>query len=296
MGALGRIYCGSLVGRVDVRGLAHTREQAESIASRGFVVRRSGADRIVRAPCHPREDDGWRADIGILLTKSKDTVAAIATAAPLLAPEASVITLQNGLGNREAIAAAIGEDRAAWGVSYVSGTAVDADVAELVNPGETVVGPGVSDRGILEQVIRALGEGGLPARISDEVDRLVWFKLVMAGAMNVTGALSDLEVGRFWADPDWRRLLTAMVDEAAAVAAAEGVAVDAEAVISGVAGIAERAPRTTPSMLQDVRRRRPTEVEAMTGELVRRAAGHRLDVPTLREALDRMRRIEASWP
>lgn len=295
MGALGRIYCAALAGRVDVRGLARTRDQAARIMSEGFVVRRSGTDRLVRVACYPHASDGWRAALGVLLTKSNDTSTAIAAAAPLLAPGAPVITLQNGLGNREAIAAVLGEARSGWGVSYVAGTAIDGDVAELVNPGETVFGTPSKGAAVLPELVRALNEGGLPARVSDQVDGLAWFKVVIAGAMNVTGALSGLEVGGFWADGGWRRFVTALVDEGAAVAAAERVAVDAAAVMAGVAGIAERAPRTTPSMLQDVRRRRPTEVEAMIGELIRRAERHGLLVPTLRDALDRMRRLQATW-
>jgi 2-dehydropantoate 2-reductase len=231
----------------------------------------------------------------VLLTKSNDTSAAIAAAAPLLAPNAPLITLQNGLGNLEAIAAALGESRAVWGVSYVAGTAIDGDVAELVNPGETVFGKPLTGAVIVHELVSALDKGGLPARLSDQVGALAWFKVVMAGAMNVTGALSGLEVGAFWADAGWRHFVTAMVEEGAAVASSEGIPVDAATVVTGVAGIAERAPRTIPSMLQDVRRRRPTEVEAITGELVRRADRHGLKVPTLRAALVQMRRLQATW-
>lgn len=295
MGALGSIYCGALAGRIDVRGSARTSEQAARIDDHGFVVRTSGTDRVVRIACYPRAKDDWRADLGVLLTKSHATSTAMTAAAPLLAPGAPVITLQNGLGNREAIAAVVGQDRAAWGVSYVAGTSIGGDVTELVNAGETVFGMPATGAAALSELVRALREGGLPARSADHVDDLAWSKVVTAGAMNVAGALSGMEVGRFWTDPEWRRFIVGMVEEAAAVGAAEGITVDAAAVAAGIAGIAERAPRTTPSMLQDVRRRRPTEVEAMTGELVRRAGRHGLAVPTLREALARMRRLEASW-
>lgn len=295
LGALGRVYSACLAGRVDVRGLARTLDQAERINERGFVLRRSGADLVVLMACHPRADDGWKADLGILLTKSNQTAAAVAAAEPLLAPGAPLVTLQNGLGNREAIAAALGESRAGWGASYVASNAVDADVAELINPGETVFGRTRAGASALVAVVEALSAGGLPARISDDAEALAWRKVVMAGAMNVTGALSGQEVGPYWADPAWRRFVTAMVEEASSVAVAEGVSVDARDVISGVAGIAESAPRTAPSMLQDVRRRRATEVEAMTGELVRRADSHGIPAPTLREALERMRRLQAAW-
>lgn len=295
MGALGSIYCGALAGRIDVRGSARTPDQAARISADGFAVRGSGTDRVVRIACYPRATDDWRADLGVLLTKSNATSTAITAAAPLLAPGAPVITLQNGLGNREAIAAVVGRDSAAWGVSYVAGTTLGGDVIELVNAGETVFGMPATGAALLPGLVRALGEGGLPARSVDRVDDLAWFKVVIAGATNVTGALSGMEVGRFWADPEWRGFLAVMVQEAATVGAAEGITVDAVAVMAAIAGIAERAPRTTPSMLQDVRRKRPTEVEAMTGELVRRAGRHGLAVPTLREALERMRRLEASW-
>jgi 2-dehydropantoate 2-reductase len=295
MGALGRVYSGALAGLADVRGLARTREQAERISSTGFVVRRSGRDDVVRLECHPRADDGWRASVGVLLTKSNDTPAAVAAARPVLAPDAPLITLQNGLGNVEMIIDALGSSRAAWGVSYVAGTAIDGDVAELVNPGETVFGAPATGLATVNHLAQALGAGGLPSRVSDRVERLAWFKVVMAGAMNVTGALSGLDVGGFWADAGWRLFVTALVDEGAAVAAAEGIVLDAAAITTGVAGIAARAPRTIPSMLQDVRRHRRTEVQALTGELVRRASRHGLAVPNLQDALDRMRRLQASW-
>jgi 2-dehydropantoate 2-reductase len=231
----------------------------------------------------------------VLLTKSNDTAKAVEAAVPLLAPNAPLITLQNGLGNVETIIDALGKDRAAWGVSYVAGTAIDGDVAELVNPGDTVFGAPVSGLEEVNHLVQALSEGGLPSRVSNQVEGLAWFKVVMAGAMNVTGALSGLDVGGFWADPRWRQLVTAMVVEGAMVAAVEGIALDASAITTGVAGIAGRAPRTIPSMLQDVRRHRSTEVEAMTGELVRRASRNGLAVPKLEDALARMRQLQASW-
>lgn len=295
MGALGRVYSGALAGLADVRGLARTREQAARISSTGFVLRRSGRDDVVRLECHPRADDGWRASVGVLLTKSNDTRAAVAAARPVLAPDAPLITLQNGLGNVEVIIDALGSSRAAWGVSYVAGTAIDSDIAELVNPGETVFGTPVTGLAMVSHLAQALGAGGLPSLVSDRVEGLAWFKVVMAGAMNVTGALSGLDVGGFWADADWRQFVTALVDEGAGVAAAEGIALDAAAITTGVAGIAAQAPRTIPSMLQDVRRHRRTEVEAMTGELVRRASRHGLTVPNLQDALDRMHQLQASW-
>jgi 2-dehydropantoate 2-reductase len=195
----------------------------------------------------------------------------------------------------EVIIDALGSSRAAWGVSYVAGTAIDGDIAELVNPGETIFGTPVTGLAMVNHLTQALGAGGLPSRVSDRVEGIAWFKVVMAGAMNVTGALSGLDVGGFWADPGWRQFVTALVVEGAGVAAAEGIALDAAAITTGVAGIAARAPRTIPSMLQDVRRHRRTEVEAMTGELVRRASRHGLTVPNLQDALDRMHQMQASW-
>jgi 2-dehydropantoate 2-reductase len=213
----------------------------------------------------------------------------------VLAPDAPLITLQNGLGNVEVIIDALGSSRAAWGVSYVAGTAIDGDIAELVNPGETVFGTPVTGLAMVNHLAQALGAGGLPSRVSDRVEGIAWFKVVMAGAMNVTGALSGLDVGGFWADASWRRFVTALAEEGAAVAGAEGIPIDATRIMAGVAGIAERAPRTIPSMLQDVRRRRITEVDAMTGELARRGTRHGLAVPSLQDALDRMRRLQVSW-
>lgn len=294
MGALGRIYASALSGPVEVRGMARTEEHAAALG-RGLTVRRAAGEQSMSLTCYPRDDDGWRADLGILLTKAGDTPAAVRAAARHLAESAPVLTLQNGLGNREAIARELGEPRAGWGVSYVSGTAIGPALSELVNPGETVFGLPATTTAVLDAVVDALNQAGLSARVSEDAERLIWAKVVMAGAMNATGALSGVEVGEYWADRRWHDFLCAMVEEAAAVARAEGVAVDAAAVLEGVAGIAARAPGTVPSMLQDVRRQRRTEIDAMAGELVRRAERHQLATPTLAEAVKRVHEMEAAW-
>jgi 2-dehydropantoate 2-reductase len=292
MGALGRIYAESLDGPVDVRGLARTGVQADQI-SRGFTVQHADGNRFVRIICHPR-DDGWQGDIGILLTKSNDTSAAMNAAADLLSAQAPVITLQNGLGNREKIAALIGPERAGWGVSFIAATSVGASTVRLVNAGETIFGRLMSGAEPLAELIRALSACGLPSSDSAYIERTAWLKLVQASAMNVTGALSGLNVGAYWKNPEWRRFAEALVEEGVRVAAAEGIGLDTNSLIDKITWVAEQAPETVPSMLQDIRRGRQTEIESMTGELVRRAERHSLHVPVLRRALNEVRSLDRS--
>jgi 2-dehydropantoate 2-reductase len=186
------------------------------------------------------------------------------------------VTLQNGLGNLEKLAARLGERRASLGVTTSGAT--------LLGPGRIRAGgDGVTHlagREDLAPLAELLGRAGFVVQASDDVEGMAWGKAVINAAINPVAALLRIPNGELLS-PDragaWE-ISREAASEAAAVAAARGVRLPFADAPGQVAEVLRRTATNRSSMLQDVERGRPTEVDAINGAIV--AEGERLGVPT----------------
>jgi 2-dehydropantoate 2-reductase len=227
-----------------------------------------------------RELDGPY-DTVLLTVKAWDTAAMAAAVAPQLATDGMLVSLQNGLGNMERAAAAVG------GARVLGGRVIFG--AELPRPGEARVtvfadpvligSPDQADRARVaaaDRLARRLDAAGVPARETDAIVAELWAKVLYNAALNPLGALLGLPYGALPEDPDTRATMDAVIDEAFAVATADGVALpwpDAAAYRETFYG--RLVPSTAAhrsSMLQDLERGRPTEIDAINGHVVARGA------------------------
>jgi len=188
-----------------------------------------------------------------------------------------VTTIQNGLGNVEALAARIDRDRIAPGVIYVgaelTGGALEATGAGRVDLGRPAH---AGARAHLEALATALAEGGMTVNVLDDPWPAVWRKLVVNAAMNPTTALFGLRNPELPGHPAGRPIADELARETARVATAAGIPIDAEAAPGMWHAVASFVNRS--SMLQDTSRGRPTEIDAINGAIARE--GQRLGVPT----------------
>ena len=224
----------------------------------------------------------------ILLTvKSYDTTTMLAAVAPLLAPKGAVLVMQNGLGNLEAAAAAVGTERV-LGARVIFG-------AELAAPGvarvtvcadPVLVGsPDPADHGrqaMAAEWASIFEAAGMPCAPTSTLVPELWAKALYNAALNPLGALLGVPYGYLATDADLRMIMDAAIDEGFAVARADGITLrwpDAPAYRTEF--YSRLVPATAghrSSMLQDLARGRPTEIEAINGYFVRR--GMALGVPT----------------
>src|SRR5262249_34378632 len=150
----------------------------------------------------------------LILVDANSTAAAARSAAACLAPDGFVLTLQNGIGNVEALAEVFGAKRVLAGSTYNSGHTLDLGRALHSKPGHTGVGEstgGVTPRArdIAERFTRA----GLPTEASDNVMGVVWSKFVHNTAINAISALTGFMPGEIARDPGAARLLDLLLDE-----------------------------------------------------------------------------------
>jgi 2-dehydropantoate 2-reductase len=214
-----------------------------------------------------------------VLVDSNATAEVAPLLARLLTNDGMALTLQNGIGNVEALVAALGADRVIAGSTFNSATLIAAGHVQHTNVGPTVIGPTVGPPNEQVRALAArLSAAGLPTEASDNAMGHIWAKFVLNCAINPIAALTGLRPGEIARHPPTLRLMERMLDEALAVAAAKGVRLPDPDLRRHVLDHAfDRYNR--PSMLQHIESGRRTEIEALNGAVVREAYALGLQVP-----------------
>jgi len=296
-GAVGSLFAANLAQLDDVEVWAYdlARDHVDAINANG--LRLSGAgDVLGRLRATADAGELPACDFGIVATKAMHTEPAIAATAHAFA-DGSVCTVQNGLGNEEALARHVA--RVIRGTTFPAGRVVEPGHVQWDVKGDTTLGPFEPSPAPLEEVERlaeACTRAGLPTEAVADARGPQWRKVIFNAATNPIGALTGLTHGRVCEDAALRKLVSGLVDEGKAVAAAQGIVLDAdpEELIDHAAR-PDVAYDHKASMLQDVEARRATEIDYLNGGIVR--FGRELGVPTpLNEAiLALVKGLEESW-
>jgi 2-dehydropantoate 2-reductase len=296
-GAVGSLFAANLARLDDVEVWAYdlARDHVEAINRDG--LRLSGAEDVVgrvHATSDATELPGC--DFGIVATKAMHTAPAIEAAA-FAFTRGCVASVQNGVGNEEAIAAQV--ERVIRGTTFPAGRLVEPGHVLWEVKGDTTLGPFESSpapREEIERLADACTRAGLPATAVPDARGPQWRKVIFNAATNPIGALTGLTHGRVCADPQLRRLVTGLVDEGKAVAAAQRIELDADPEdLIDHAARPEVAYDHKASMLQDVEARRPTEVDYLNGGIVRFGREHRVPTPLNGAIVALVKGVERSW-
>jgi 2-dehydropantoate 2-reductase len=295
-GAVGSLFAANLAQLDDVEVWAYDLATDHVAAINDHGLRLSGAGEVtaeVRATTDSTELPSC--DFGIVATKAMHTEAAIAAVAPAF-EGGCVATVQNGVGNEEAIAAYVA--RVIRGTTFPAGRIVEPGHVQWDVKGDTTFGPFEPQPAPMEEIERladACTRAGMPTKAVPDARGPQWRKLIFNAATNPLGALTGLTHGRVCERPDLRRLVTELVDEGKAVAAAQGIELDAdpEELIDHAAK-PEVAYEHKASMLQDVESRRQTEIEYLNGGIVRFARDQGVPTPLNEAIVALIKGLEAS--
>jgi 2-dehydropantoate 2-reductase len=251
------------------------REALEVVAARGIEVEDDSGLWSARPEARPPGAALEPADLVLVLVKGHQTASVAPVVARALLPSGHVLTLQNGLGNREILAAAAGADRVSIGVATV-GTRLVGPGRVRATPGSVALGLGDAPAPGLHDFARLLTASGFETSLETDVDRMIWRKLVVNCAINPLSALMGCTNGGLLESPEPRATMLRAAREAGAVAEALGIDLGADPE-ELVLAVAERTAANRSSMLQDVERGARTEIDSLNGALVREA--RRLGVP-----------------
>jgi 2-dehydropantoate 2-reductase len=263
-----------------------------AINSRGLELdTRAGVETLRLAalrPEHARET----VDLVVLFTKTFHTDAALEGVKSIIGPATHAMTLQNGLGNDEAVARHVARERVIAGVSTLPSDLIGPGRVRSHGEGGSKIYPAYGgDAGFAQQVAGLLTAGGLPTVLEPDIRAAIWSKAIFNAAMNALCALTRRTPGFLGAHEEARALIRAVVLEGVRAAQASGVAIEAEPILDlTVVSVTDHADHEA-SMLQDVKAGRRTEVDAINGAIVRAAQAAGVTVPVT-ETLWRLVKLE----
>ena len=295
-GVIGSLYAAHLSRVADVWVLTRRPEHARALEAEGLEVSgRAEFTGRVHATADPAELPEF--DVAIVATKATGLDEAARSLSGRFG-EAMVVTVQNGLG-AEQVVRKHGDWPLVSGVTFMSGTRHDDTHVEYILDTETWLGPynGIPYERV-EELAGLIERSGLKARAFPDLRPAQWSKLIFNATINAVAALTGLRHDAHFAaeerPSDLGHLVHALIDEGKAVAAAAGIELYEDPWEMNVLAT-RRGSAHYPSMLEDVDARRPTEIDLITGSLIKEA--ERLGVPVpLHQTLYRLIRAkEESW-
>lgn len=277
--------------------------QAEAIRRSGLVVLEPQGEWRADVRATPDPADVRDADLLLVAVKSHHTESAVAPLAPHLRRDACVLSLQNGVDNAERIAAILPNPVYA-AVVYVGTDTDGPGRIRHTGRGDLLIGrprnlPARGDAAAdLARIARRFEDAHVPCPVSEDIDAALWSKLALNCALNPVSALTQARYRAMAAQADIRELMERLVREAVAVAAAEGIALDAQALVAGMWKLMAAMPEQQSSTAQDLQQGRPTEIDSLNGFVARRAQVHGIDASVNRalHALVKMREATSPRP
>ena len=272
-GGVGCYYGGMLARAGHQVALIARPQHVEAIEQGGLRMETRTFDERVRMAASSDVSAVKGAKLVLFCVKSTDTEFAGAQLQPYLAPDALVLTLQNGVDNAERLRALLPRHAVAAAVVYVATEMAGPGHVRHHGRGELVIEPSGASAAVAQALIAA----GVPTEISDNVRGALWAKLILNCAYNAVSAIAQLPYGRMVAGEGVPDLMRDVVAECLAVAQAEGVQVQGD-VHAAVAGLAASMPSQSSSTAQDLVRGKRTEIDYLNGLIVRR--GEALGIAT----------------
>jgi 2-dehydropantoate 2-reductase len=277
-GAMGCLFAARLkIADFDVTLLDHNEGRADKLNQQGIIVEGVSGEYSARVPVLVKGDlNGF--DFVLLCVKSNKTGAAAESLKNILSPETIVVTLQNGIGNLEILGDVFGNERVLGGVTAEGATLLEWGKIRHAGMGSTVIGPGRSVGGPAEKLAAALNKAGFNVETSENVEGLLWGKLIINAGINALTAITRLKNGRLPELQGTSLIMEALVNEAVAIAKAKGIELPFADPLSRVIDVCRKTSGNIASMLQDVLNKRETEIDFINGAIVRE--GNALGMPT----------------
>lgn len=234
------------------------------------------------------------ADLVMIFTKGMHSAAAARSVAHLADGNAHALTLQNGIGNAEAIAEVFTPDRVLMGVTDLPADLAGARRVESHGHGHIRLGGFTAGaQPAAQAVVALLNRGRLNAEADPAVEAALWEKVAFNAALNALATVTGLTVGGMDEAPG-RRIAAAIVGEVVETAAAQGIHLERSRIDARIAFAMANHRGHKASMLQDRLAGRPTEIESINGAVVRVAERLGVQTPVTSTLADLVRLLEAA--
>jgi 2-dehydropantoate 2-reductase len=217
-------------------------------------------------------------DIFILCVKASDTAVVAAKLKDAIPPESHLLTLQNGMGNREKLSESFGSDRVFAGATSHGATLLEVGRVRHAGYGEIWLGDtsGTSSSqaggAMLQNLATTLNRAGLQAQVVADIEPILWSKLVVNVGINALTAILGVPNGELLKIPTCQNVMDGAIAEAVQVASGCGIQLHLQKEIEKVRAVCNSTAANISSMLQDVKRQKKTEIDQINGAVVQMAA------------------------
>ncbi len=266
-GAMACLFGARLAPFAEVTMLGTWEDGLQALRRHGIRLETNGRVEQVRVQATSQVADCRDIPQALVLVKSWQTERAARQLAVCLPPDGVALTLQNGLGNLEILQDQLGAERAALGVTTTGATLLGPGRARPGGSGPTHL----AAHPRLERLAELLQQAGFELQPAEDLQGLIWGKLAINAGINPLTALLEVPNGELLERPGAHQLMRAAAQETAQVAAALEVRLPYADAAEQVEMVARRTAANHSSMLQDVRRGAPTEIDAINGAIARKA-------------------------
>lgn len=296
-GAMGSIYAAKLAAAGnDVVAIDSDQASINQIARHGLRVTGPGSDQVVplrASTVAPAE----MMDLVVLAVKAADVTPGARQALPMLGASTPVLTIQNGLGSAETVAAIVGDRRVAVGIASGFGAAriapghVHHNAMRAMRFGAYSSLPYAT----VESIARAWTDAGFDAAAVTDIAAMQWEKLMCNVAYSAPCALSGMTVGQVMDDPEMGPISRAAATEAWTVARASAIAIAVTDPVAHVRDFGAHLPDAKPSALLDHEARRVSEIDVINGAVPRQGARVGVEAPVNATLTAVVKSIERRW-
>jgi 2-dehydropantoate 2-reductase len=300
-GAMGGLFGGLLSeGGLEVTLLDTWRQHVDAIREKGLSIVGRGGDRVIPIKATTDGGDIETADIVLFQCKASANEAAAESVRHLFAGSTVAVSFQNGLGNEEELAQVLGEDAVLGGLTAQAGLVEAPGVVRNFGDLPTYLGEmrgGISERA--SAIADAFSRHGLPTHASADIRRDMWKKLLGNVGLSAISGATDLRSVDIMAVPELRDTVLRAVDEAAQVARACGIELDAaearEVLLKLTTPSGGGTGASKSSLCADLAHRRPTEVDYIYGSVARLGRQHGVPTPTLDTLIGIVKGLESHY-
>lgn len=286
---LGAGAMGSIIGALLKKGGQEVllvdpyQEHMDKIKQDGLQLRMIDQDETVRLDTCANPAEAGPADVVVILVKGFQTVKAVKGASGLFREDTTVCSLQNGLGNEEILKELFPRNRILQGVLWMAGTLTGPGCVSANIGAGTAACIGSADKEaaadeVAENMAAHLRAGGITAEFTDNVAKHIWSKAVINACVNGTCGILRINVENLFKHPLGKGLVEEITREVVNVAAAKGIRLDYTTLMDDMLASVALTGDHFPSMAQDIRHKRKTEIDSLNGAIA--AYGAQLGVPT----------------
>ncbi len=279
-GAMGSIYGGHLALHNEVYLVDTNPEVVKTINDRGILLEESGEDHVYQPKAVTDTSGLPEMDLVILFVKALFSRAALNGNKNLIGPKTYILTLQNGSGHEDILGEFVPVERIIIGTTEDQGTILGMAHIRHGGTGGTNLGMLVPDaEGMLPKLKETMDQCGFRAKIHENIQQLIWNKLFVNVALSAVTAVLNVKMGFIAKDPYAFALSSQLLHEAVTVAHALGLEADEGHLLQEIKETSERVPEGVTSICADLSKGRKTEVDTISGSVIRAAKKCGIAVP-----------------